>query len=86
MLLLAVLLSVPAGTSRASLAVPLVSPFPCCCIVQPAYNITFLKVVWTKENPTPWNTVQQDQGTKLLSVNQKFDKQCVYIFLGYIMR
>jgi len=32
-------------------------------------------VVWTKSNPTPWNTIKQDEGTKLLSVNQKFDKR-----------
>jgi NADH dehydrogenase (ubiquinone) 1 alpha subcomplex subunit 4 len=32
-------------------------------------------VVWTKSNPTPWNTIQHDQGTKLVEVNQKFDKR-----------
>ncbi|KAJ8523443.1 hypothetical protein ONZ45_g82 [Pleurotus djamor] len=31
-------------------------------------------VVWTKTNPTPWNTIQPDQGTKILEVNQKFEK------------
>ncbi|TFK29330.1 hypothetical protein FA15DRAFT_664262 [Coprinopsis marcescibilis] len=31
-------------------------------------------VVWSKNNPTPWNSIQQDQGTKMLEVNQKFDK------------
>ncbi|KAA1466019.1 hypothetical protein DENSPDRAFT_830754 [Dentipellis sp. KUC8613] len=31
-------------------------------------------VVWTKANPTPWNTIEQDQNVKILSVNQKFDK------------
>ncbi|KAL0949815.1 hypothetical protein HGRIS_009850 [Hohenbuehelia grisea] len=31
-------------------------------------------VVWTKNNPTPWNTVQPDQNTKLMAVNQKFEK------------
>ncbi|RDB20486.1 hypothetical protein Hypma_012443 [Hypsizygus marmoreus] len=31
-------------------------------------------VIWTKSNPTPWNTVQPNEGTKLISVNQKFDK------------
>ncbi|KAF7433119.1 hypothetical protein PC9H_005067 [Pleurotus ostreatus] len=31
-------------------------------------------VVWTKTNPTPWNTIQPDQGTKIVEVNQKFDK------------
>jgi len=31
-------------------------------------------VVWTKSNPTPWNTIQPEHGTKLLEVNQKFDK------------
>ncbi|EIN10334.1 hypothetical protein PUNSTDRAFT_99774 [Punctularia strigosozonata HHB-11173 SS5] len=31
-------------------------------------------VVWTKDNPTPWNKIQPDEGTKLISVNQKFEK------------
>ena len=34
-------------------------------------------VVWTKANPTPWNTIKQDEGTKLIEVNQKFDKRSV---------
>ncbi|TFK74436.1 hypothetical protein BDN72DRAFT_53563 [Pluteus cervinus] len=29
-------------------------------------------VVWTKTNPTPWNTVKPDENTKLGAVNQKF--------------
>ncbi|KAF9535039.1 hypothetical protein CPB83DRAFT_755050 [Crepidotus variabilis] len=31
-------------------------------------------VVWTKTNPTPWNTVKPDENTKLMSVNQKFER------------
>jgi len=31
-------------------------------------------VVWTKTNPQPWNTVKPEENTKLMSVNQKFDK------------
>ncbi|PPQ77297.1 hypothetical protein CVT25_010879 [Psilocybe cyanescens] len=31
-------------------------------------------VVWTKSNPTPWNTIKPDEGTKIMSVNQKFEK------------
>ncbi|RPD62042.1 hypothetical protein L226DRAFT_613372 [Lentinus tigrinus ALCF2SS1-7] len=31
-------------------------------------------VVWTKENPTPWNDIKPDEGTKLLTVNQHFEK------------
>ncbi|KAJ3510037.1 hypothetical protein NMY22_g16098 [Coprinellus aureogranulatus] len=31
-------------------------------------------IVWTKKNPTPWNTIKPDEGTKLVQVNQKFDK------------
>ncbi|KAI1793005.1 hypothetical protein LXA43DRAFT_1004231 [Ganoderma leucocontextum] len=31
-------------------------------------------VVWTKDNPTPWNTVKPDENTKLLSVNQHLEK------------
>jgi len=31
-------------------------------------------VVWTKNNPTPWNTVKPDENTKLMAVNQKFER------------
>jgi len=31
-------------------------------------------IVWTKNNPTPWNTIKPDEGTKLMAVNQKFEK------------
>ncbi|EPT03106.1 hypothetical protein FOMPIDRAFT_1142562 [Fomitopsis schrenkii] len=31
-------------------------------------------VVWTKENPTPWNDIKPNEGTKMLTVNQHFDK------------
>lgn len=33
-------------------------------------------VVWTKNNPTPWNTIKPEEGTKILSINQKFEKRC----------
>ncbi|KIY48758.1 hypothetical protein FISHEDRAFT_73344 [Fistulina hepatica ATCC 64428] len=32
------------------------------------------QVVWTKNNPTPWNTIQSNENTKFLTVNQKFEK------------
>ncbi|KAG5644923.1 hypothetical protein DXG03_007388 [Asterophora parasitica] len=32
-------------------------------------------LVWTKSNPTPWNTIQPGEQTKLLTINQKFDKR-----------
>ena len=35
-------------------------------------------VVWTKNNPTPWNTITPDQGTKLIEVNQKFEKRFAF--------
>ncbi|KAK0206111.1 hypothetical protein DFS33DRAFT_558609 [Desarmillaria ectypa] len=31
-------------------------------------------VQWTAANPAPWNSIQPNQGTKLVEVNQKFDK------------
>ncbi|KAF7301564.1 hypothetical protein MIND_00721900 [Mycena indigotica] len=31
-------------------------------------------VVWTKNNPHPFLSIEQDQGTKLYEVNHKFDK------------
>ncbi|KLO16374.1 hypothetical protein SCHPADRAFT_869922 [Schizopora paradoxa] len=31
-------------------------------------------VVWTKNNPEPWNSVKPGENTKLMAVNQKFDK------------
>ena len=39
-------------------------------------------VVWTKENPTPWNTIKPDEGTKLITVNQHFDKRYGSPYLG----
>ncbi|KAF8897164.1 hypothetical protein BD779DRAFT_1489248 [Infundibulicybe gibba] len=30
-------------------------------------------VVWTKANPTPWNTVKPEENTKIMAVNQKFN-------------
>ncbi|KAF5357654.1 hypothetical protein D9758_007445 [Tetrapyrgos nigripes] len=32
-------------------------------------------IQWTKANPTPWNNIQANQGTKILEVNQKFDQK-----------
>ncbi|KII95960.1 hypothetical protein PLICRDRAFT_97080 [Plicaturopsis crispa FD-325 SS-3] len=32
------------------------------------------QVVWTRSNPTPWNSIKQEENTKLMSVNQKFEK------------
>ncbi|KAJ6538993.1 hypothetical protein B0H19DRAFT_1269365 [Mycena capillaripes] len=32
------------------------------------------QVVWTKNNPAPYLSIEQNQGTKMLEVNQKFDK------------
>ncbi|KAF9008841.1 hypothetical protein BDQ17DRAFT_1236739 [Cyathus striatus] len=31
-------------------------------------------IIWTRSNPTPWNSIQPDESTKLMNVNQKFDK------------
>ncbi|KAI0092549.1 hypothetical protein BDY19DRAFT_924940 [Irpex rosettiformis] len=31
-------------------------------------------VVWTKENPTPWNDIKPNEGTKMLTINQQFEK------------
>jgi len=31
-------------------------------------------VIWSKSNPTPWNDVQQDENTKILSGHHKFEK------------
>lgn len=46
--------------------------------VQPAYSRT---VVWTKENPTPWNDIKQNENTKLIQVNSKLEKEYVTLFL-----
>ncbi|KIY72697.1 hypothetical protein CYLTODRAFT_486159 [Cylindrobasidium torrendii FP15055 ss-10] len=32
-------------------------------------------IQWTHSNPTPWNNIQPDMGTKMLEVNHKFDKK-----------
>ncbi|KAF7313525.1 hypothetical protein HMN09_00508500 [Mycena chlorophos] len=34
-------------------------------------------VVWTKNNPHPYLNIEQNQGTKLYEINQKFEKRCV---------
>lgn len=34
-------------------------------------------VVWTKNNPTPWNDVKPDENTKMMDVNSRFAKRCV---------
>lgn len=39
-------------------------------------------VQWTKRNPTPWNTIQPNQGTKLLEVKQTFDEKSVSLVLS----
>lgn len=47
---------------------------------EPNVNITChyaLLVVWTNKNPSPWNTVKPDENTKLMAVNQKFEKRYV---------
>jgi hypothetical protein len=36
-----------------------------------------LPVIWTKDNPTPWNDIKQDENTKLINVNQKFEREYV---------
>jgi hypothetical protein len=35
-------------------------------------------VIWTKTNPTPWNTITPEHGTKLVEVNQKFEKRFAF--------
>jgi len=50
------------------------------CIRQVNKEMTgLLAVVWTKKNPTPWNTIQPNENTKLLTVNQKFEKEYVVV-------
>jgi NADH dehydrogenase (ubiquinone) 1 alpha subcomplex subunit 4 len=34
-------------------------------------------VIWTKDNPTPWNDIKQDENTKLINVNNKLERECV---------
>lgn len=46
-----------------------------CWLLPLDIPLTFHVVVWTKNNPTPWNTIAPDQGTKLMEVNQKFEKR-----------
>lgn len=78
MLSLVVLLSVRAGTLRVLLAARKVRE---CCnyLQQKCLNRPVASVIWTKENPTPWNTIQPDQNTKLLQVNPKLEKKCVLL-------
>ncbi|TFL00656.1 hypothetical protein BDV98DRAFT_593977 [Pterulicium gracile] len=31
-------------------------------------------VVWTKNNPTPWNDIKQDEATKIINMNTNLNK------------
>ncbi|KAL4075684.1 hypothetical protein J3A83DRAFT_4089212 [Scleroderma citrinum] len=31
-------------------------------------------IVWTKNNPTPWNDVKPDENVKMMDVNNRFSK------------
>ena len=50
-----------------------------------AFNLFAHAVIWTKENPTPWNDIKPNEGTKLLTVNQHFDKSYVYALLCFFV-
>ncbi|PFH52560.1 hypothetical protein AMATHDRAFT_139735 [Amanita thiersii Skay4041] len=41
-------------------------------------------VVWTKSNPTPWNTVKPEENSKLAAVNQKFEKRFARTVLRFL--
>jgi hypothetical protein len=41
----------------------------------PAQSAYSRIVVWTKENPTPWNDIKQNENTKLIQVNSKLEKE-----------
>lgn len=55
-------------------------PYQCVHNVMSAgvSNELLAAVIWTKSNPTPWNTIKPDETTKMLSVNQKFEKRYVH--------
>lgn len=43
-------------------------------------------VIWTKDNSTPWNSIKPDEGTKIMQVNQKFDKRYfILLVVGYVL-
>ena len=53
-----------------------------------AYSVSMVLALVTnpatsEDNPTPWNRIKQDEGVKLLQVNQTFDKKCVDLFASY---
>lgn len=37
------------------------------------FRVFWFTVVWTKANPVPRNTIEQDQNIKIMSVGHKFD-------------
>ncbi|KAE9386685.1 hypothetical protein BT96DRAFT_883191 [Gymnopus androsaceus JB14] len=43
-------------------------------------------IQWTKANPTPWNNIKPNQGTKMLEVNQKFDERYVSVVLHALLQ
>ncbi|KAJ7688381.1 hypothetical protein B0H17DRAFT_1068409 [Mycena rosella] len=47
----------------------------CCGASWYLYRLaTGPSVIWTKNNPQPWQSIEPNQGTKLLEVNHKFEK------------
>ena len=42
-----------------------------------AFLFFFFQVIWTKNNPTPWNSVGQNDNIKLMSGSHKFEKRFV---------
>ncbi|GJJ07659.1 hypothetical protein Clacol_010570 [Clathrus columnatus] len=41
-------------------------------------------IIWTKGNPTPWNSVQQNENIKLMSGNHQFEKSSVSLLLSMV--
>ena len=64
------------GILFALLVVPRVRSFFAYCVMLCTHR-ECATVVWTKDNPTPWNDVKPNENIKLLSVNQQFDKRQV---------
>lgn len=40
-------------------------------------TVVGIKVVWTKSNPTPWNSVKPDENIKMMDPSGKFSKRFV---------
>jgi len=70
-------LPVELGTSAVSPPGPKVRLYPLLSLSLDVWADTDAVVIWTKNNPTPWQSVKPDENIKLMSVSHNFEKKWV---------